>query len=104
MICTNFDYRLHKDAGDQPSTVLESKVNLNARFIRTRKKSGEMIRQEDTKLTKLFVGGIPYDTDDDSLRDFFLQFGEIKEAVVIRDRDTLKSKGYGFVSVGAFDL
>lgn len=57
-----------------------------------------MIRQEDNRLTKLFVGGIPYDTDDDSLREFFIQYGEIKEAVVIRDRDTLKSKGYGFVT------
>lgn len=63
-----------------------------------------MIRHEDTRLTKLFVGGIPYDTDDDSLREFFVQFGEIKEAVVIRDRDTLKSKGYGFVSVTPFNL
>ena len=57
-----------------------------------------MIRHEDTRLTKLFVGGIPYDTDDESLREFFVQFGEIKEAVVIRDRDTLQSKGYGFVT------
>ena len=61
-----------------------------------------MIRHEDNRLTKLFVGGIPYDTNDDSLREFFIQFGEIKEAVVIRDRDTLKSKGYGFVSVLGF--
>lgn len=60
-----------------------------------------MIRHEDTKLTKLFVGGIPYDTDDDSLRDHFAQFGEIIEAVVIRDRDTTLSKGYGFVSIAA---
>lgn len=57
-----------------------------------------MIRHEDTRLTKLFVGGIPYDTDDESLREFFVRFGEIKEAVVIRDRDTLQSKGYGFVT------
>lgn len=57
-----------------------------------------MIRDEDTRLTKLFVGGIPYDTDNDSLRGFFIKFGKIKEAVVIRDRDTLKSKGYGFVT------
>lgn len=60
-----------------------------------------MIRHEDTKLTKLFVGGIPYDTNDDSLRDHFQQFGEIIEAVVIRDRDTFQSKGYGFVSIAA---
>ena len=61
-----------------------------------------MIRHEDTRLTKLFVGGIPYGTNDESLREFFVQYGEIKEAVVIRDRDTLQSKGYGFVSIAAF--
>jgi len=61
-----------------------------------------MFRHEDTRLTKLFVGGIPYDTNDESLRDFFLEFGEIKEAVVIRDRVTSQSKGYGFVSIAAF--
>lgn len=57
-----------------------------------------MIRYEDTKLLKLFVGGLPYETDDQTLREYFEQFGEIREAVVIKDRDTQKSKGYGFVS------
>lgn len=57
-----------------------------------------MIRNEDTKFKKLFVGGIPYGTSDDSLREFFLKFGAIKEAVVIRDRNTQESKGYGFVT------
>lgn len=60
-----------------------------------------MIRNEDTKFKKLFVGGIPYGTSDDSLREFFLKFGAIKEAVVIRDRNTQESKGYGFVSMPA---
>ena len=41
---------------------------------------------------------LPYHTTDDALREFFLQFGEIEEAVVIHDRITGKSKGYGFVS------
>ena len=58
-----------------------------------------MIKQKDTKYTKLFVGGIPYETDDYTLRKFFLKFGEIDEAVVIRDRQTKRSKGYGFVSI-----
>lgn len=57
-----------------------------------------MIPDKDTKYTKLFVGGIPYTSDDDALRNFFGDFGEIIEAVVIRDRVTKKSKGYGFVS------
>ena len=63
-----------------------------------------MIRYEDTRLKKLFVGGIPYGTNDESLREHFVQFGEIQEAVVIRERDTNRSKGYGFVSVVALNL
>lgn len=79
---------------------MESKVSSVKRLlsVRLRKKKLEMIRYEDTKLLKLFVGGLPYETDDQTLREYFEQFGEIREAVVIKDRDTQKSKGYGFVS------
>lgn len=48
--------------------------------------------------TKLFVGGLPYHTTDKSLREHFSVYGEIEEAVVITDRQTNKSRGYGFVS------
>jgi len=56
----------------------------------------------DTTLTKIFVGGLPYHTTDDGLRQYFQQFGDIDEAVVITDRQTNKSRGYGFVSATAF--
>ena len=55
--------------------------------------------QKDTTWTKLFVGGLPYHTTDKSLREHFEVYGEIEEAVVITDRQTGKSRGYGFVSV-----
>ena len=54
--------------------------------------------QKDTTYTKIFVGGLPYHTTDETLRKFFEKFGEIDEAVVIADRATGKSRGYGFVS------
>lgn len=53
----------------------------------------------DTTFTKIFVGGLPYHTTDQSLREFFDQFGSIEEAVVITDRQTNKSRGYGFVTM-----
>jgi len=53
---------------------------------------------KDTTFTKLFVGGLPYHTTDDTLKAHFDTYGEIEEAVVITDRVTNKSKGYGFVS------
>lgn len=55
--------------------------------------------QKDTTFTKIFVGGLPYHTTDKSLGDFFEQFGDIEEAVVITDRQTGKSRGYGFVTM-----
>ena len=55
--------------------------------------------QKDTTWTKLFVGGLPYHTTDKSLREHFEVYGEIEEAVVITDRQTGKSRGYGFVSL-----
>ncbi|KAJ8397312.1 hypothetical protein AAFF_G00441460 [Aldrovandia affinis] len=56
--------------------------------------------QKDTTYTKIFVGGLPYHTTDTSLRKYFEVFGEIEEAVVITDRQTGKSRGYGFVTMG----
>jgi len=55
------------------------------------------LHQKDTTWTKLFVGGLPYHTTDKSLRDHFEVYGDIEEAVVITDRSTGKSRGYGFV-------
>ncbi|MBN3276496.1 RBM38 protein, partial [Polyodon spathula] len=55
--------------------------------------------QKDTTFTKIFVGGLPYHTTDSSLRKYFQVFGDIEEAVVITDRQTSKSRGYGFVTM-----
>lgn len=54
--------------------------------------------EKDTTYTKIFVGGLPYHTNDASLRKYFESFGDIDEAVVITDKQTGKSRGYGFVS------
>ncbi|XP_055327539.1 RNA-binding protein 38-like isoform X2 [Paramacrobiotus metropolitanus] len=54
---------------------------------------------KDTTFTKIFVGGLPYHTTDKTLRDYFEVFGDIEEAVVITDRQTAKSRGYGFVTM-----
>lgn len=47
---------------------------------------------------KLFVGGLSWDTDDNSLRSAFEPHGEIQEAKVITDRETGRSRGFGFVT------
>ncbi|KAM0858703.1 hypothetical protein ACQ4PT_047660 [Festuca glaucescens] len=51
----------------------------------------------DTTFTKLFVGGLAWQTQRDAMRRYFEQFGDIAEAVVIADKHTGRSRGYGFV-------
>lgn len=46
---------------------------------------------------KVFVGGLPFSTTDDELRDAFAAHGAVASAVVVRDRETGRSKGFGFV-------
>ncbi|KAE8144530.1 hypothetical protein BDV25DRAFT_166620 [Aspergillus avenaceus] len=48
-------------------------------------------------MVKLFVGGLSWHTTDDALREGFSQFGTIEEAIVVKDRDTGRSRGFGFV-------
>ncbi len=47
---------------------------------------------------KLFVGSLSWDTNDDALHRAFSPHGEISEAIVISDRDTGRSRGFGFVT------
>ena len=49
--------------------------------------------------TKLYIGGLSYDTSDEGLREAFAQAGEVTSASVIRDRMTGRSRGFGFVEM-----
>jgi RNA recognition motif-containing protein len=53
--------------------------------------------------TKLFIGSLAWATTDDSLKDFFSQAGNVVSANVIMDRESGRSKGFGFVEMGSED-
>jgi len=48
-------------------------------------------------MSKLFIGGLAWHTDENALRQKFEEFGAVEEAVVVKDRDTGRSRGFGFV-------
>ena len=48
---------------------------------------------------KLFVGGLPFSTSNDQLRSLFAECGEVASATVVTDRDTGRSRGFGFVEM-----
>ncbi|RBA22095.1 hypothetical protein FPRO05_00442 [Fusarium proliferatum] len=52
-------------------------------------------------MSKLFVGGLAWATTSDSLRAKFSEFGEVTDAIVMTDRETGRSRGFGFVTFSA---
>ena len=50
-------------------------------------------------MTKLFVGGLPYSIDNNKLNEMLATFGEVVSAIVIMDKFTNQSKGFGFVEM-----
>ena len=60
----------------------------------------ESEREKDSMAKKLFVGGLSWGTTDDGLRAAFERFGEVTDAKVITDRETGRSRGFGFVTFG----
>ncbi|MGE3805906.1 MAG: RNA recognition motif domain-containing protein [Gemmataceae bacterium] len=52
---------------------------------------------------KLYVGNLPYTVSDSELQNIFSQHGTVQSAQVIIDRDTGRSKGFGFVEMGSDD-
>jgi len=51
----------------------------------------------------IYTGNLPYETTDEDLRDTFAEFGEVSTAKVIMDRDSNRSKGFGFVEMPSDD-
>jgi cold-inducible RNA-binding protein len=48
---------------------------------------------------RLYVGNLSYNVTNSSLEELFAQYGAVKSAQVIQDRDTQRSKGFGFVEM-----
>lgn len=53
--------------------------------------------------TKLYVGNLSYSMRDKELQQLFSEFGTVNSAKVMTDRDTGRSKGFGFVELGSSD-
>ena len=60
----------------------------------------EEMSTQEYKNMRLYVGGLPYQTTEHDLIELFEQIGQVIEVTVITDRDTGRSKGFGFVEMG----
>lgn len=59
--------------------------------------SGKGSRSSGPPCDKVFIGGLPQTTSDDVVRDYFAQYGTIVDCVVMKDKETGRSRGFGFV-------
>ena len=59
---------------------------------------------EPEQFRKLFIGGLKYKTTDDGLRDFYSRWGDLTDSVVMKDGQTGKSRGFGFVTYRKCDM
>jgi len=48
---------------------------------------------------KIYVGGLPFTTTEQNLTSIFTEYGEVSDAKIIMDRETGKSKGFGFITM-----
>lgn len=53
--------------------------------------------------TNIYVGNLPFSTDDQQLRQIFGQYGDVTDSRVVTDRTTGQSRGFGFVTMGTED-
>ncbi|KAJ7476941.1 heterogeneous nuclear ribonucleoprotein HRP1 [Mycena galericulata] len=85
--------------------TFEDPASVNAVMVREHFLDGKIIdpkraipRQEHQRATKLFIGGLAGSVTSESMREFFSQFGKVIDSTVMLDRETGRSKGFGFVS------
>ncbi|KAL1204870.1 Heterogeneous nuclear ribonucleoprotein 1 [Cardamine amara subsp. amara] len=80
--------------------VIEDNHIINGKQVeikRTIPKGAGGNQSKDIKTKKIFVGGIPSSVTEDELKDFFAKYGNVVEHQIIRDHETNRSRGFGFV-------
>jgi RNA-binding protein Musashi len=91
--------------------TFEEPASVNAVMVREHFLDGKIIdpkraipRQEHQRATKLFIGGLAGSVTSESMREFFSQYGKVIDSTVMLDRETGRSKGFGFVSLEDTDV
>ncbi|MBW2426545.1 MAG: RNA-binding protein [Deltaproteobacteria bacterium] len=54
-------------------------------------------------MKKIYVGNLPWSTTDEDLRELFATYGDVQSSAIVNDRETGRSRGFGFVEMDAAD-
>lgn len=86
-----------QESYQQPEST-DSQHQSQAAHATTHSGSESKGQHDSDDLRKLFVGGLSWHTTEDTFRSVFSSYGELKEATIMRDKLTGKSRGFGFVT------
>lgn len=59
--------------------------------------SNDRMKEQERRSRKLFIGGVSFSTNDEDFFKYFAKYGELEDCVLIREKDTGQSRGFGFV-------
>jgi len=88
---------------DKPHTIDTATIETKRATPREEMNKGGTGANSETH-RKLFIGGLNYSTTDETLKDFFSKFGELVDCVVMKFRDTKRSRGFGFVTYATIEM
>ncbi|KAL6512858.1 hypothetical protein OROHE_019648 [Orobanche hederae] len=77
--------------------VIEDTHIINGKQVEIKRTIPRGANSKDYKTKKIFVGGIPTSVGEDELRDFFSNFGEVKEQQIMKDHSSGRPRGFGFI-------
>ncbi|KAK6153090.1 hypothetical protein DH2020_012729 [Rehmannia glutinosa] len=78
--------------------VIEDTHIIHGKQVEIKRTIPRGANSKDFKTKKIFVGGIPTTVGEDELRDFFSNYGEVKEQQIMKDHSSGRSRGFGFVT------
>ena len=88
---------------DRPHTIDTASIETKRATPREEmNKAGSGSNSETHR--KLFIGGLNYSTTDDALKEYFSKYGELVDCVVMKFRDTKRSRGFGFVTYATIEM
>jgi RNA recognition motif-containing protein len=92
-------YGVFDTASDYRSCLAVEPLSRSGSEVGVSHHSGEASRRSIFMATKLYVGGLSYDTTEEELRALFEQVGTVTSVSIPSERDTGRSRGFGFVEM-----
>lgn len=90
------------DCSNEPTTINENSIdsnNINTNYVSESKQQQqqEYSSDEPEQVRKLFIGGLDYKTSEDTLKKHFDKYGDVLDCIVMREPQSRRSRGFGFV-------